>query len=66
MATWMETDVRLALTTDDPRFDRRRLGLSLAAAVIAAGLTAAVIVPASSPAVLESAKEACAFAECDD
>jgi len=65
-ATWMETAVRLPLPTDDSRFDRRRLGISLAAAVIAAGLTAAVAVPAASPATVESAKEACAFADCED
>lgn len=62
----MEIDVRLPLPTDRSRFDRRRLGISLAAATIAAGLTAAVAVPASSPAVVESAKEACAFADCED
>lgn len=44
----------------------RRLVISLAAAVAAAALAAAISIPASAPAALTDAKEACAFAACDD
>lgn len=51
-------------THSRPRLDPRRLRISLAAAVIAAALTAAIAIPASGPAALESARNACPTVDC--
>jgi hypothetical protein len=40
------------------RLDRRRLGIALAAGVLAGAITAAIAIPATTPSVVEQAREA--------
>ncbi|MFU8840329.1 MAG: hypothetical protein ACNA8R_06370 [Nitriliruptoraceae bacterium] len=40
------------------RLDRRRLAISLAAGLVAAALTAAIAIPASTPSLLDQARAA--------